>query len=276
MTRRFIAIALTSAVAVGLLVSISRSSAASATTPATSPEPAPGLAAAPQVERGRYLAHLGDCDGCHTAEHGKPFAGGLPITTGFGPIYTPNITPDRDTGIGTWSKDDFYRALHTGHDDQNKHLYPALPYPWFTKVTREDADAMKDYFDSVAPVHQPNKPPDLAWWMRWRATVAGWNLLDFDEGTFKPDPQQSAEWNRGAYIVEGLGHCGDCHTPKGYFGGAYRNDALAGGYTEGGHANGWYAPNLHSEPRAVRISDHRDRPFRHRDRRFRERDRSFR
>ncbi|MDQ2928383.1 MAG: cytochrome c, partial [Pseudomonadota bacterium] len=219
-------------------------SAASAASPRV--EPAPQT----PVERGQYLAQLGDCTACHTAPGGKPFAGGLPIDTGFGKIYTPNITSDRETGIGGWSKDDFYRAMHTGHDDEGKHLYPAFPYPWFTKVTREDSDALKDYFDSVAAVHEPSKPIDLAWWMRWRGSLAGWNLLYFDEGTFKPDAQKSAQWNRGAYLVEGLGHCGDCHTPKGYFGGAHRNDALSGGYTKGGHHNGWFAPSLRGERRA--------------------------
>ncbi len=253
MTVRFLGVALAGLVATASLGpgAISRVAFEAAATATPAPGWTAAASAAPtQVERGRYLAHLGDCDGCHTVERGKPFAGGLAIDTGFGAIYTPNITPDRETGIGAWSKDDFYRALHSGHDDENKHLYPAFPYPWFTKVTREDADAMRDYFDSVAPVRQGNKPSKLAWWLRWRATIAGWNLLYFDEGTFKPEPQQSAEWNRGAYIVEGLGHCGDCHTPKGYFGGAHRNDALSGGYTEGGHANGWYAPSLRGDQRA--------------------------
>ena len=223
-----------------------------ASEPATTSAHAPTSAAVAsgQVDRGRYLAHLGDCEGCHTADSGKPYAGGLPIDTGFGAIYTPNITPDPATGIGSWSKDDFYRALHTGRDDEGTHLYPALPYPWFTKVTHKDADALKDYFDSVAPVRQADKPPKLAWWMRWRASLAGWNLLYFHEGTFQPHPHRSAAWNRGAYIVQGLGHCGDCHTPKGYLGGADRDEALAGGNTEGGSGNGWFAPSLRGDPRA--------------------------
>lgn len=250
MTIRLLAITLASLAAIAVLGSSAYGLAASGAAATAAPGAAPTAARSPEVERGRYLAHLGDCAGCHTAAGGQPFAGGLAIDTGFGAIYSPNITPDRDTGIGTWSKDDFYRALHTGHDDEGKHLYPAFPYPWFTQVTREDADAMKDYFDSVAPVHEPNKPPQLAWYMRWRATVAGWNLLWFDQGTFEPDKGKSPEWNRGAYIVEGLGHCGDCHTPKGYFGGAHRSEALAGGYTQGGHANGWFAPSLRGEPRA--------------------------
>lgn len=203
-----------------------------------------------QVERGHYLVRLGDCAGCHTASDGQAWAGGKPIETGFGPIYSPNITPDRATGIGSWSSDAFYRALHTGHDDEGKHLYPAFPYPWFTKVTRSDVDSIKAYLDTVAPVRQQNKPPQLSWWMRWRGSVGGWNLLNFDEGEFRSDPAKSAQWNRGAYLVEGLGHCGDCHTPKGYFGGAKNSDALAGGYTKGGHDQGWFAPGLTGEPRA--------------------------
>ncbi|MEO7057348.1 MAG: cytochrome c [Caldimonas sp.] len=215
-----------------------------AATPAPHPAPA-------QVERGRYLARVGDCIACHTAKGGAPYAGGLAIETGFGAIYSPNITPDRETGIGQWSESDFYGALHAGHDDEGKHLYPAFPYPWFTKVTRDDVDAIKDYLDSLAPVHQENKPLDLAWWMRWRASVAGWNLIWFDEGTFQADPDKSTEWNRGAYLVEGLGHCGDCHSPKSFFGGVkHDGNALSGGYTKGGHANGWFAPSLRGEAQA--------------------------
>jgi mono/diheme cytochrome c family protein len=216
--------------------------------------PAPSRARSPapveRIEHGRYLAQIGDCVACHTNEATKPFAGGFAIETGFGPVFSPNITSDRDTGIGSWSKDDFYRALHAGHDDERKHLYPAFPYPWFTKITRDDVDALKDYFDTVVPVREPNKPPKLAWWMSWRATIAGWNLLYFDEGTFQADPQKSSAWNRGAYLVESLGHCGACHTPKSYFGGAQSSEALAGGYTMGGHDNGWYAPSLRGERRA--------------------------
>lgn len=204
----------------------------------------------PQVERGRYLARVGDCVSCHTAKDGKPYAGGYAVETGFGTVFSPNITPDRDTGIGTWSGDDFYRALHTGHDDEGHHLYPAFPYAWFTKVTRVDVDAIKAFLDTVTPVHQENKPPQLAWWMSWRPELIGWNLLYFDQGEFLPDSTQSAEWNRGAYLIEGLGHCGACHTQKTYFGGAISAETLAGGYTKGGHDNGWFAPSLTNERRS--------------------------
>jgi mono/diheme cytochrome c family protein len=205
--------------------------------------------AAAQIEHGRYLATLGDCAACHTEKGGQAFSGGRPIDTGFGTIFSPNLTPDRETGIGSWSKDEFYRALHTGHDDAGKHLYPAFPYPWFTKVTRADVDSMKDFFDSLPAVRKANQPPQLDWWLTWRPLLAGWNLLNFDSGEFRPDSRQSSAWNRGAYIVEGLGHCGDCHTPKGYFGGANRGQALSGGYASGGH-QGWFAPSLAGEQRA--------------------------
>ena len=209
---------------------------------AAQPVAAQPAASAPttEVERGRYLARAGDCVSCHTAPNGKPYAGGLPMHTGFGVIYSPNITPDQDTGIGKWSADDFYRALHTGHDDEGKNLYPAFPYPWFTKVTKGDVLAIKAYLDTVEPVRQANRPPELPWWMRWRPLMAGWNLLNFDEGEYKPDPHKSVAWNRGAYLVEGLGHCGDCHTAKGPLGGPHQSRSLQGGALP----DGWYAPSL--------------------------------
>ncbi len=207
------------------------------------------LPAATLVEQGRYLATLGDCAACHTDKGGQPFAGGLPLDTGFGTVYSPNLTPDRATGIGSWSGDAFYRAMHTGHDDEGKHLYPAFPYPWFTKVTRADVYAIKTFLDVLPAVHKGNRPPQLDWWLGWRPMLAGWNLLNFDSGEFAPDPKQSAQWNRGAYIVEGLGHCGECHTPKGYLGGASRSEALSGGYASGGH-QGWFAPSIAGEQRA--------------------------
>jgi len=203
-----------------------------------------------QIERGAYLARVGDCVSCHTEKGGQPFAGGFAVDTGFGTVYGPNLTPDRETGLGNWTNDQFYRALHEGKDDEGKHLYPAFPYVWYTLVTRADADALKAYLDSLPPVHHPNKPPDLAWWMSWRFEVLGWNLLNFDKGEFEPDTSKSAQWNRGAYLVEGLGHCGDCHTAKRFFGGTKSSKHLAGGYTKGGHENGWFAPALTGESHA--------------------------
>lgn len=181
----------------------------------------------------------GDCEFCHTAEGGKPFAGGRAIDTGFGTLYTPNITPDKATGIGKWSADNLYTAMHRGLDDQGRHLYPAFPYGWYTKVAPEDIRLIKAYLDTVVPVHQANKPPELSWWLGWRGLMEGWNLINFDEGQFQSDPNKSTQWNRGAYLVEGLGHCGDCHTPKRIFGGAKKGEALQGGEWEG-----WSTPSL--------------------------------
>lgn len=209
----------------------------------------PGVSAA-QVERGRYLALVGDCTSCHTEEGGEPYAGGRSIATGFGTVFGPNITPDHETGIGTWTKDDFYRALHTGHDNEGRNLYPAFPYPWFTKVVRADVDALKDYLDTLEPVHKKDKPPQMDWWISWRPEVLGWNLLYFHAGEFRSDASKSAQWNLGAYIVEGLGHCGACHTEKNFFGATDSGDTLAGGYTKGAYEEGWFAPSLLGNPRS--------------------------
>lgn len=196
------------------------------------------------VTRGRYLVTAGDCIACHTADHGKPFAGGRPIETPFGTIYSPNITPDRETGIGTWSGDDFYRALHTGVGPDGTRLYPAFPYPYFTKMPRDDVLAMWAYLGTLEPVHEPRRPVDLAWPLNHRFLMHGWNWIFFDEGTYEPDPEKSAEWNRGAYLVQGPEHCGACHTPKNLAGGDSTSRTL-----EGGQIQNWFAPKLTDEER---------------------------
>lgn len=193
------------------------------------------------IERGRYLAQAGDCAACHTAEGGKPYAGGRPVPTPFGTLYSTNITPDKETGLGNWSEEEFYRAMHEGLRRDGKHLYPAFPYPWYTKLTREDVDALKAFLDSVPPVRQEAKASELPWPLSVRESVAGWNTLFFKEGEYRPDPKKSAEWNRGAYLVEGLGHCGACHTPKNFLGGPKRERNLQGGYGEN-----WYATSVTS------------------------------
>ncbi len=192
-----------------------------------------------EIERGRYVARLGDCRSCHTAEGGTPFAGGLGIVTPFGTIYSSNITPDVGTGIGSWTKDDFWNAMHSGIRKDGAHLYPAMPYPWFTKIPRADVDALKTYLETLPAVR--STPPENDLWlpMRVRESVAGWNLLFFDEGVFEPDASKSAEWNRGAYIVEGPGHCGACHTPANLLGGPERDKLYQGQSIEN-----WWAPNL--------------------------------
>ena len=199
-----------------------------------------------QIERGRYLVRAGDCESCHTVRQDQQLAGGLPITTPFGVIYSPNITPDPQTGIGKWSKDDFWNAMHRGIDDEGRHLYPAFPYPSFTKLSRADVDAIKDYLASVPPVKHQNLAPDLPWPMSWRGVMAVWNSLYFHEGEFEPNAAKSAEWNRGAYLVQGAGHCGACHTPRNVLGASKSGQALQGG-SAGEH---WYAPSLTGDVRA--------------------------
>jgi len=197
------------------------------------------------IERGRYLVNAGDCASCHTAEGGKPYAGGLAVPTPFGTIYSTNITPDPATGIGKWSEQDFYKAMHDGIRRDGKHLYPAFPYPWFTKVSRADVRAIKAFLDTVTPVRQQNKPTELPWPLSVREVMAGWNKLYFHEGAFKPDHKKSEQWNRGAYLVEGLGHCGACHTDTNLLGAPKTADKLKGG-DFGEH---WYAPGLTSNLR---------------------------
>ena len=192
-----------------------------------------------KIERGRYLARAGDCATCHTAQGGKPFAGGRPIQTPFGIIYSTNITPDRETGIGLWSNEEFYIAMHEGVGRGKKRLYPAFPYPWLTKVDGDDVAAIREYLATIAAVRQQNKPLELTKPFNSRKVMIGWNALNFHAGAFRADPNKSAQWNRGAYLVEGLGHCGQCHSPKNALGATKNGDPL-----EGGFAENWYAPNL--------------------------------
>lgn len=192
-----------------------------------------------QIERGRYLATVGDCASCHTVPGGKPFAGGRPLNTPFGVIYSSNITPDLQTGIGAWSDDDFYRAMHSGVSARGNHLYPAFPYPYFTHVTREDVLDIRAYLETVDPVRQQPPANALIFPLNQRFLLSGWNMLNFDKGTFRPDPGKSAQWNRGAYLVEGLGHCGACHTPKDFTGADIKGRELTGGLLDN-----WFAPAL--------------------------------
>lgn len=196
------------------------------------------------IERGRYLAAAGDCAACHTADGGKPYAGGRPVPTPFGVIYSTNITPDKETGIGRWTEPQFYRAMHEGIRADGKHLYPAFPYPWYTKLTRQDVDAIKAFLDALPPVREENKPSGLPWPLSVREVMAGWNELFFQKGDYQADRGQSPEWNRGAYLVEGLGHCGACHTPKNLAGGLKTKQNLEGGYGEN-----WYATSLTNDVR---------------------------
>ncbi len=196
------------------------------------------------VVRGKYLAQAGDCIACHTIRGNPSFSGGLPIPTPFGTLYTPNITPDKETGIGSWSSDDFYRAMHAGRSKDGSLLYPAFPFTSYTRVTREDSDAMYTYIRSLPAVHQANRENEMRFPFNQRFMLLGWRLLFFSPGNQKPDTKQSAEWNRGAYLVEGLGHCAMCHTSINPLGGPNQSAAFAGGLIP---LQNWYAPSLTSD-----------------------------
>jgi mono/diheme cytochrome c family protein len=199
------------------------------------------------IDRGEYLARAGDCVACHTAANGKPFAGGRPMPTPFGALYVPNITPDDDTGIGKWTPDDFYRMMHTGVSRDGTLLYPAMPFASYTKVTRADSDAIYAYLMSVPPVKQPNHPHELKFPFNNRDLLLGWRTLYFREGEYVPDSRQTAEWNRGAYLVQGLGHCAMCHTAINALGGSSEAKAFEGGMIPN---QNWYAPSLTSNREA--------------------------
>ena len=191
------------------------------------------------VARGKALTEAADCASCHTDDPAKPFAGGKRIDTPFGAIYSPNLTPDRETGIGGWSDEEFYRALRFGEDQDGSRLYPAFPYPYFTKFTRDDILAIRAHFATLAPFHNEAPPPALHWPLNYRVVMRAWNWLFFKPGILEPDQQKSTEWNRGRYLVEGAGHCGACHTPKNLFAADKKNRALSGGLVQG-----WFAPRL--------------------------------
>ena len=193
------------------------------------------------IRHGEYLAHVGDCIACHTKHGGQPFAGGFAMPTPFGTLYSPNITPDNEWGIGNWSADNFYQMLHTGRSPDGTLLYPAMPFPAYTKVTRADSDAIFAYLSSLAPIHQPNRENELRFPYNNRSLLIGWRALYFHEGEYQSNPRRSAEWNRGAYLVEGLGHCGTCHTAINALGGSSDEKAFAGGLIP---MQNWYAPSL--------------------------------
>ncbi len=203
-------------------------------------EPSPEL-----IAYGKALVEAGDCAGCHTADTAKPFAGGKHIDTPFGAIYAPNLTPDRDTGIGAWTDADFTRAVRYGTAPDGSLYYPAFPYSYFTKMTKDDTLAIRAYLGTLAPVVSRNKPPELRWPLSYRGLMRAWNYLFFKPGLFEPDQGKSAAWNRGGYLVTGLGHCGACHTPKNYFGADKAAQALSGS-----EIDGWFAPRLDGATRS--------------------------
>jgi mono/diheme cytochrome c family protein len=194
---------------------------------------------AAQLKRGQYLVAAGDCMSCHLREGGEPLAGGLGLKTPFGVIYAPNITSDKQTGIGNWTPDQFYRAMHDGIDDDGANLYPAFPYPWFRLISRADDDAILAYLKTTPAVNYTPPKNNLTFPLNFRTAVKGWNLLYLRSDDFQTNPNQSADWNRGAYLVNGLGHCGGCHTPKNALGADKSKLELHGGTLEN-----WVAPDL--------------------------------
>jgi mono/diheme cytochrome c family protein len=188
------------------------------------------------VKRGQYLARAADCAACHTADPSRPFAGGLPISTPFGTIFTPNITPDPDTGIGQWSDADFMRAMHEGIGKGGGRLYPAFPYTAYTRVTDQDVLAIRAYLNTLAPIHYTPPANTLKFPFNQRWLMVFWNMFNFTEGRFVPDPKQSPEWNRGAYLVEGLAHCEECHTPRNFMQGLKSSARFSGAVQAGWHA----------------------------------------
>jgi mono/diheme cytochrome c family protein len=195
-----------------------------------------------QVQRGEYLARAGDCISCHTAQGGAPYAGGYRLNTQFGYLLSSNITPDPDTGIGRWSADDFYRAMHDGVNKDAQYLYPAMPYDFYSKVTREDIDAIFAYLRTVKPVRNEVAVNHMDFPFSLRSTMVVWRELYFREGAFKPDSAQSPSWNRGAYLVEGLGHCSGCHSPRNLIGGIEKSKDFTGAVIDG-----WFALDLTSD-----------------------------
>jgi mono/diheme cytochrome c family protein len=200
-----------------------------------------------EISRGAQLAAIGNCNSCHTREDGPPYAGGRPIATPFGTIHGTNITPEGSTGIGGWSERAFIRAMRDGVSRDGHHLYPAFPYDHMTKMREDDIKAVYAFVMTRRPVSATPPPNDLPFPLNVRALVAGWKLLFLDRSLVEPDPSKSPDWNRGAYLVEGLGHCGACHTPRNFLGAEKRGQAYAGGESEG-----WIAPALNAAtPAAV-------------------------
>ncbi len=197
------------------------------------------------VQRGAYLVNAGDCAACHTAKGGKPFAGGLYMPTPFGEIATPNITPDRQTGIGAWTDDQFYRLMHEGVGPKGEYIYPVMPFPWYTIVTRDDVAAIRAYLNTVAPVRKAQEPNRLKFPASIRSSLLAWRTLFFEPRDFKRDPALSDAVNRGDYLVNGLAHCGECHNGRPGFGATSdHRKVLAGGVIDN-----WYAPNISSDAR---------------------------
>jgi mono/diheme cytochrome c family protein len=197
---------------------------------------------ADRIARGEYLTRAADCVACHTDKGGEPFAGGLSFKTPMGTLYSTNITPDRETGIGTWSDEEFMRALREGKGKHGENLYPAMPYTSYTLITDEDVQLIKDYLFSLPPVRRRDQKDDMMFPFNVREGLSAWKLIDFDNRRFQPNDKMDDKWNTGAYLVEALGHCGECHTPRDISMGMKPSERYAGAMLEG-----WHAFNISSD-----------------------------
>lgn len=207
----------------------------------------PFTATPQQIAQGAYLARAGNCAGCHTARGGAAYAGGVGIATPFGTVYAGNLTPDAQTGLGRWTPAAFWRALHHGRSMDGRLLYPVFPYTSYTQVSRADSDALFAYLGSLPAVAQANQPHELAFPYNSQAALAVWRALFFRAAEFAPEPMHTAQWNRGAYLVRGLGHCAACHAGRNLLGASRSALALQGGVIPMQH---WYAPSLASSREA--------------------------
>ncbi|MEA3410104.1 MAG: c-type cytochrome [Pseudomonadota bacterium] len=239
-------VALPGPASVSLANSVARQGSTDSSYPAyPQTEPAADPAREQVIRRGEYLVKLGDCMACHTdTDHmGTPFAGGLKIATPFGDLFTPNITPDAKTGIGGWTDGEFVRAMREGVRPDGSYYYPVFPYNYFSKMSRDDVLSIRAYLDSIPPVDKPNQAQEMTWPFNYRFLQFGWRLLyfDFDEEAYTPDKSRSDAWNRGAFIVEGPGHCALCHTELNSLGVPRSDYYLAGAFVED-----YYAPDITS------------------------------
>jgi mono/diheme cytochrome c family protein len=203
-----------------------------------------GAPGADLVTKGKYLTEAADCMPCHTGPGGQPFAGGLTLNTPFGGITSPNITPDKETGIGAWTDEQFYRALHDGFGKDGEYLYPAMPFTSYTKMPVEDVKAIRAYLATVTPVNAPRQPNTLEFPFNVRSSLAVWRAMFFTPGTFVPNDKASEAINRGAYLVEGPGHCAECHTPRNLMGAMEPSKQYAGA-----RIDTFFAPNISSDLR---------------------------
>jgi mono/diheme cytochrome c family protein len=247
-TRGVVAVAVTAVVVAALAMLLLGRPSQAAYTPMTAttlstrlltqpvPDTVPNAA---QVRLGQYLVRAGDCASCHTREGGGFLGGGFALNTPFGTIYSTNLTSEQNAGIGAWTQDQFYGAMHDGTSPGGGAIYPAMPYPYTTRVTRADSDAILAFLKTVPAVNEHQPANSLSFPFSMRSLVHGWNLLFFHKGEFAPDQGKSAEWNRGAYLVTGLGHCGACHTPKNSLSADQASRAL-----QGGTLDNWVAPDL--------------------------------